>query len=147
MPSHTPGRAGACLGDETIAAMLEGGLSEAAAAGARTHIAGCAACRRLVSAAIDANDTASATASGSAPGPAPASPGMHAPRPHGEVAPGTVIAGRYRIERALGEGGMGRVFVARQLGLERLVAVKILRPELTRDGVAVQRFDREARLV
>jgi serine/threonine-protein kinase len=63
------------------------------------------------------------------------------------IVPGAIIAGRYRIERLLGEGGMGRVFAARQLGLERPVALKVLRPELARDATALHRFRREARLV
>jgi serine/threonine protein kinase len=126
--------AAACLGDDTITALLEGGLGDEAARGARAHIAGCAACRRLVSAAIDANTS-----------PAPTNPFAQA-TPRG-VAPGSVIAGKYRIERMLGEGGMGRVYAARQTGLERPVALKILRPELARDAVALTRFHREARLI
>ncbi|HEX9887186.1 MAG TPA: serine/threonine-protein kinase [Longimicrobiales bacterium] len=47
--------------------------------------------------------------------------------------------------RALGEGSMARVFLARQTDLGRLVAVKILRPELAVDEVARKRFEREAR--
>jgi eukaryotic-like serine/threonine-protein kinase len=121
------------LGDETIAAMLEGALSDEAVRRARDHIATCDACRSMLSAAIDAERPASASAV--------------AYRVHGAVAPGAVIAGRYQIERLLGEGGMGRVFVARQLGLERRVAVKILRAELTIDRAALTRFQREARLI
>src|SRR5258705_10204279 len=122
-----------CLGDETIAAMLEGALSEEAVHRARAHIATCDACRSMVSAAIDAEMPASASAV--------------AYRVHGVVGPGTTIAGRYQIERPLGEGGMGRVFVARQLGLERRVAVKILRAEFAIDRGALLRFQREARLI
>ncbi|HVG38329.1 MAG TPA: serine/threonine-protein kinase, partial [Pyrinomonadaceae bacterium] len=60
-----------------------------------------------------------------------------------EVPP--VIAGRYRIDEEIGRGGMGTVYRALHLGLERPVAVKILKPEYATDpGVAV-RFVREAR--
>ncbi len=51
----------------------------------------------------------------------------------------------YRIERRLGSGGMGDVYLARQLSLERLVAVKLLPPELGRAPEYVQRFLSEAR--
>jgi eukaryotic-like serine/threonine-protein kinase len=42
----------------------------------------------------------------------------------------TALAGRYRIERHLGEGGMATVYLAQDLKHERRVAVKVLRPEL-----------------
>ena len=56
---------------------------------------------------------------------------------------GTVVAGRYRLERELGAGGMGDVFVAVQEPLGREVALKLMRAGLT--GPAAQRFEREAR--
>src|SRR5437870_2611048 len=58
---------------------------------------------------------------------------------------GTVLAGRYRIERPLSRGGMGAVFEATQLGLDRPVAIKVLLPALSRDVKAQERFRREAR--
>lgn len=58
---------------------------------------------------------------------------------------GTTIAGRYRIERLVGRGGMGRVYRALQLPLRRAVAVKILSPEFqARDPQFVRRFFLEA---
>ena len=56
-----------------------------------------------------------------------------------------VIAGRYRIERLLGEGGMSRVYEATDLRLERSVAVKTLREQFADDSEFVERFAREAR--
>lgn len=56
-----------------------------------------------------------------------------------------LIAGRYRIEHEIGRGGMGTVYRALHLGLERPVAVKILKPELTTDPQVAERFMREAR--
>ena len=58
--------------------------------------------------------------------------------------PGTVIAGKYRVERTLGEGGMGVVIAARHLGLDEMVAIKLIKEERAgRDALA--RFQREAR--
>lgn len=58
---------------------------------------------------------------------------------------GAVLADRYRIERLISRGGMGAVFEATQLGLDRPVAVKMLLPALSRDENARERFRREAR--
>lgn len=55
-----------------------------------------------------------------------------------------VIAGQFRVERLLGKGAMAQVFLAQQLGVERPVALKILRRELLRDESAVARLRREA---
>lgn len=62
-----------------------------------------------------------------------------------EVQPGDVIAGKYVIERLLGRGGMGVVFVARQDRLDRRVAIKFLLPEAMSNPSAVARFERESR--
>ena len=55
-----------------------------------------------------------------------------------------VLAGRYRIESAVGEGGMAKVFRGQDVVLGRTVAVKVLAPEYARDGRFVERFRREA---
>ena len=55
------------------------------------------------------------------------------------------IAGRFRIEGVIGTGGMGTVYRATHLGLERPVAVKIIRPEFAGDRDVADRFLREAR--
>ncbi|HEX5888000.1 MAG TPA: serine/threonine-protein kinase [Pyrinomonadaceae bacterium] len=55
------------------------------------------------------------------------------------------IAGRFRIEREIGTGGMGTVYLATHLGLERPVAVKIIRREFAGDADVTERFLREAR--
>lgn len=55
------------------------------------------------------------------------------------------IAGRFRIEREIGTGGMGTVYLATHLGLERPVAVKIIKREFASDSDVAERFLREAR--
>ncbi|MHC5040600.1 MAG: serine/threonine-protein kinase, partial [Planctomycetota bacterium] len=54
------------------------------------------------------------------------------------------IAG-YRLVRKIGEGGMGHVYEARQLSLDRRVAIKILPLEMVDDEAVVKRFEREAK--
>ena len=72
------------------------------------------------------------------------------PRDGAELAPALpverTIAGRYRLERLLGRGGMGAVYEGFDEHLRRPVAVKILLPALFGDAEALRRFEREARL-
>ncbi|MGE0869443.1 MAG: serine/threonine-protein kinase [Kofleriaceae bacterium] len=58
---------------------------------------------------------------------------------------GIVLDDRYRLDALLGEGGMGAVFRAQHLAMDRRVAIKLLKPHLTADATALQRFAREAR--
>ncbi len=59
--------------------------------------------------------------------------------------PGEIWDEKYRIERVLGEGGMGIVFEAYHLRLEQQVAIKCLLPHLSGDTMITARFEREAR--
>jgi len=61
------------------------------------------------------------------------------------VRPGDVLAGKFRVERILGEGGMGVVVAAHHLQLDQKVAIKLLLPNALGNAEAVARFDREAR--
>jgi hypothetical protein len=58
---------------------------------------------------------------------------------------GRMLAGRYRFDRRLGRGGMGSVYLAFDVELQREVAVKVIRPEWLASPDAVGRFRREAR--
>jgi serine/threonine-protein kinase len=56
-----------------------------------------------------------------------------------------ILAGRYSLERELGRGGMGIVYLARDVGLDRPVAIKLLPPALAAEPALRERFLREAR--
>ena len=57
---------------------------------------------------------------------------------------GQVIAGRYRVDELVGEGGMGAVYRAENLATRGRVAIKVLHPEMLENAEAVARFEREA---
>ncbi|HKV99216.1 MAG TPA: serine/threonine-protein kinase [Vicinamibacterales bacterium] len=67
-------------------------------------------------------------------------------RGSGRLEPGATI-GRYRVESLIGAGGMGLVYRATDLRLDRPVALKLLTPALASDARASARFEREARLL
>jgi hypothetical protein len=80
-----------------------------------------------------------------APGEAPAAPAM-APEVLEEKLRAALAPG-FLLVRRLGAGGMGSVYLAREPALKRLVAVKVLAPELTSDAGSRARFEREAQAV
>lgn len=58
----------------------------------------------------------------------------------------SALAGRYSIDRELGRGGMGIVYLAHEVHLDRLVAIKLLPPAMAAEPLLRERFLREARL-
>lgn len=58
---------------------------------------------------------------------------------------GKVLDGRYRLDRLVGEGGMGEVYRATHIHIDAVVAVKLLRPEFVADQTAIKRFRLEAK--
>ncbi len=60
---------------------------------------------------------------------------------------GHVLLGKWQLDRKLGQGGMGAVYLAHELELERPVAVKLLSDSLCDDAELVARFEREARMM
>jgi serine/threonine-protein kinase len=58
-----------------------------------------------------------------------------------------VVDGKYRVDAVIGRGGMGAVFRARDLRLDRDVAVKVVRADLMADADSLARFQREAQIV
>jgi serine/threonine-protein kinase len=74
-------------------------------------------------------------------------PPAHGSLPSGELdLTGRTLAD-FRVLRHLGQGGMGQVYLAEQISLQRKVALKILRPELASDPTALPRFKHEATAV
>ncbi len=73
-----------------------------------------------------------------------------APRPQSNpqsnplmLAPGSLLGQRYEILRILGEGGMGAVYKARDIELNRMVALKVIRPDLAGHQAIIDRFKQE----
>ena len=90
--------------------------------------------------------------------PAPAQPQSHPGNPATRNAmgqpivagatfsPGEMIAGRYRMVRLIGQGGMGDVYEAEDMELHECVALKTVRPEIAQDARSLERFKREIQL-
>ena len=77
----------------------------------------------------------------------PRSSDLHAaPSEKGFLAPGQVLAGRFKLVRFLARGGMGEVYEAEDEELQERVALKLVRPELLLDPNNLQRFKREVHL-
>ena len=79
-----------------------------------------------------------------APLPAPAANPGFGRRPARDARIGETVAGRFKVEELIGQGGMGKVYRARHLALDRLVCLKMLKPALLEDSSVVGRFEREA---
>ena len=86
-------------------------------------------------------------------GPAPAASRSAAPAtppaepPTDTIAPGSLLVNTYRVERLLGGGGMGEVYLARHTGLGTQHAVKVVRPSMALDRQVLDLFYREARVL
>ena len=63
------------------------------------------------------------------------------------IAPGTIVAHRYRIIELIGTGGMAHVYRAMNLSSRKMVAIKVLKDEFRNDAEFLRRFEREARAV
>ncbi|MFN8650711.1 MAG: protein kinase [Gemmatimonadales bacterium] len=77
-------------------------------------------------------------------GASPTAPSM--PVASGLLRPGSVLSGRYEIQKQLGAGGMGVVYRAFDKELQETVAIKILKPDLIGDANLLERFKQEIRL-
>src|SRR2546423_11215381 len=63
------------------------------------------------------------------------------------VREGDILSGKFKVERVLGQGGMGVVVAARNIHLDQLVALKFMLPSAMVNAEAKERFMREARAV
>ena len=63
-----------------------------------------------------------------------------------EEKPSSRVLGGFEVVDLIGQGGMGSVYLARQISMDRLVALKILSPQLAKDEKFLERFFREARM-
>jgi eukaryotic-like serine/threonine-protein kinase len=61
-----------------------------------------------------------------------------------QLVPGTIVAERYRVERMLGEGAMGAVYLVEHVHMRKLMALKVLHATFTQNAEIVARFEREA---
>ncbi len=99
---------------------------------------------------MPSEDPAESSSAGSSPSTAPTTgldPDASAPVLRGPIlAPGDVLAERFRVLRLVGRGGMGEVYEAEDLELGEAVALKTIRPELVGDPAARDRFKREIQM-
>ncbi|MFI5057954.1 MAG: tetratricopeptide repeat protein [Candidatus Acidiferrales bacterium] len=85
----------------------------------------------------------SATPRGTSAWSVAVTPQPDAPYAQGEALVGTLLADRYEILELLGQGGMGAVYKAHDIELERLVALKLIRPDLASNPEILRRFKQE----
>jgi serine/threonine-protein kinase len=129
-----------CPDENTLGQWQENLLEGSDRDAVERHLDECGECHGLL--AIVARHSATARGSAAADETPPADP------VRGELGlqPGRVIDAKYRIDGIVGRGGMGVVVRAQHLALQQRVALKVIKPELLRDPVALMRFTREARL-
>src|SRR5438105_613584 len=63
------------------------------------------------------------------------------------IVAGSVLNGRYQLERQVGRGGFAQVFLGTDLLLKRRIAIKVLNPDLTADATFLARFVHEAQAI
>jgi serine/threonine-protein kinase len=115
-----------CFEENTLFEFIGDGLDDVARRAVVDHADACDSCRRLVAAAVALGSTA-------------APPTRAAPH-----VDGSMLAGKYRLVRLLGAGGMGAVHEAINTWTGRRVAVKVLHAPFAGDPLAVRRFTVEA---
>jgi serine/threonine protein kinase len=126
---------------EKLAAFGASQLAAAETAVVRAHLETCAACRNVVAAAESETVAPAAHTPASAPLPSPAP----APAPPSNVPPILANHPRYQILGLLGTGGMGAVYKAQHRIMERIVALKVISPELVANPRTVHRFHLEVK--
>ena len=145
-----PYAATGCPSDDTLGALLHHVLEPDAAVRVAAHLDACAACRDVALAAVQGGASLPATELDPAMSGPDAMPPSLAPlvpprAPAGHDLVGTRF-GRYELRARLGAGGMGAVFDAYDAELDRAVALKVLRPELSKVPGLSARLLHESRL-
>jgi serine/threonine-protein kinase len=112
----------ACPDEDVIALFLAGSLDAPQDRALRDHVNTCDGCRSVLADAVRSSRAAA-----------------------DDLPAERTLLGKYVLEAALGSGGMGRVYRARQIALDRTVAIKLLHDWLAREPSIVRRFEREAR--
>jgi serine/threonine protein kinase len=142
----------ACPDAEVLVEFARGVLDGAAHAATAEHLRGCTECGQVVGAftrALAAPPTHETLkhGSGSTAAARPLSRPLRSSSsiPIALVKPGDVLAGKYRVERIIGLGGMGVVVAAKHLALAQDVALKFMLPHACASPDATARFLREAR--
>src|SRR6188508_3849725 len=116
-----------CLDENVILDLVQGALAGRAAEAVGVHVDGCAQCRDLVAAMFrDAAQSETVLAVGSDP---------HRGAAGGAALEAGAVMGRYRIERLVGSGAMGMVYAAHDPELDRMVALKLIRPDRRSAGL------------
>jgi tetratricopeptide (TPR) repeat protein/predicted Ser/Thr protein kinase len=129
-----------CPTDDVLGAHVEHALAATEAAAVSAHLDGCAVCREVVIAVVRGGISGAPTLAVGTPSlaPEPAKSGL---------AIGERV-GRYEVHNLLGVGGMGQVYEAYDAELDRLIALKVIRPELAgASEVLADRLVRESRLM
>jgi serine/threonine-protein kinase len=137
-----------CLDENAVLDLFWGALSPSRAAQVQAHIDECEACRLLVAEVARLSTVRTERASGhvsfsslevgrSAPPPSNAAP------PPPALRAGAIIDGRHRLDRCIGEGGLGIVWAATHEAMGVAVALKFLK---SKDHELTKRFAREARV-
>jgi eukaryotic-like serine/threonine-protein kinase len=122
-----------CLSEELVLGFYEGRLSEAELARLEAHVDSCDSCRLLVSTVADEYAPSTPQEAGGRRTPA-------------SFPDGARIAGRYRVARFIGAGGMGEVYEAEDAELRERVALKTVRAVVADDSRAIERLKREVQL-
>jgi eukaryotic-like serine/threonine-protein kinase len=126
-----------CLDENTLTEFLQGVLPADEKTRVEEHIDDCADCRALLSA------LSRLSLDSTIPRVTEPAEGSNSAAPE----PGQLIAGKYRIERVIGAGGMGVVAAATHVELNQVVALKFMQPNVLGNAEAAARFLREARAV
>ncbi len=136
-----------CPSDETLALLLDGALRDADATALRKHIGSCERCAGVYQ--IKARATGFESTSplpAAAPQATLSMPARETPFGIAEPHAGLVIGGRYRLERWLGEGGMGTVWAVEHVLTHQKFALKLIRTSQAQRPGTRRRMLREAKV-